>query len=103
MATQDVSRARELALRALKQDPSNIDALRWLARHDFETSKHDPAEILARMQVIVDLGARMLGPEVENMQGRVHEIPVARPYLRALDTLFTTLINCEKHRDALAV
>jgi hypothetical protein len=103
MATRDVSQARELALRALEQDPSNIDAQIWLARHDFTTSKHNPAEILGRMQAIVDLGERMLGPEVGNMQGRVHEIPVARPYLRALDALFTSLIACRNHSGALRV
>ena len=103
MGTRDAVRGKQLALKALEHDPSNIDAQRWLARHDFETSNRNSAEILQRMQAIVDLGARMLGPEVKNMQGRVHEVPVARPYLRALDTLFTTLINCEKYQDALIV
>jgi hypothetical protein len=103
MGTRDAVRGKQLALKALQHDPSNIDAQNWLARYDFENSKNNSAEILARMQAIVDMGARMLGPEIENMQGRVHEIPVARPYLRALDTLFTTLIHCEKYQDALAV
>ncbi|WP_462325821.1 DUF6398 domain-containing protein [Desulfoplanes sp.] len=103
MATKDTAQAKQLVLKAMEQDPSNIDARMWQARHDFETSKFDPAQIQARMQAIVDLGTQMHGPEIENLAGRVHEIPIARPYLRALNSLFTTLIDCEKFQDALPV
>ena len=103
MAARDTARAQQLVFRALEQDPSNIDAHMWQARHDFERSKYDSAEITARMQAIVDMGTQMHGPEIENMLGRMYEIPIARPYLRALNTLFTTLIDCEKYQDALQV
>jgi hypothetical protein len=103
MAAQDPSRARQLMLKALELDLSNMDALMWQTRHDFETSQGDCAEILGRMQAIVDLGARIHGPQVHNMQGRLHEIPIARPYLRALNTLFTTLLDCHKNQEALDV
>ncbi|GAU09216.1 DUF6398 domain-containing protein [Desulfoplanes formicivorans] len=103
MAAQDPLRARQLMLKALELDLSNMDALMWQTRHDFETSQGDCAEILGRMQAIVDLGARIHGPQVNNMQGRLHEIPIARPYLRALNTLFTTLMDCKQGQEALAV
>lgn len=103
LATPDLQQAEKYMKQALLLDSSNIDARSWVTKKILEAERDTPEAALREMRDIVSFAERQLGPQLDILTGKIHDFPLARPYLRSLYTLFTSLGSCGLDEEALRV
>ncbi|MFA6810333.1 MAG: DUF6398 domain-containing protein [Desulfoplanes sp.] len=103
MASPDPKKADILIKQALRLDSKNVDALAWQAKQILSTNPDHADMALNAMREITSFAEAQLGPQLDILNGKIHEFPLARPYLRSLYTLFSSLDRCELHEEALNV
>jgi len=103
LATPDLQQAEKFIKQALLLDSSNIDARSWVTKKMLEAERDTPEQALTAMRDIVSFAERQLGPQLDILTGKIHDFPLARPYLRSLYTLFTSLESCGLDEEALSI
>lgn len=100
MEATSIPRALALAAKALELDPECCDALTLLA----VARPGDPARLVEALEHAVHCGAKRLGDERLRGEdrGELGGVVEARPYLRARERLYATLLRTERRAEALA-
>ena len=101
LAAQDRDLAEKYIGQALRLDPRNVDALSWKARMIFEADPTQQNQALVLMREIIAFAEKQLGPQLKTQKGKIHDFPMARPYLRALNMLFGLLDSMGLSEEAL--